>query len=314
MAVKATQVVVDFESTYNTDNGVPNAVALMVNTNGIKSSEAQNTAQAIGSGRDATEPYYGNIDVNGSIAAPLCYNQVGYWLKLALGAPTTVDNADTTYTHTFIVKDTLPSAIIENKIQYAGSSNVTYHKYRGNKCNTYDISVSGGAELVQNMAMIGASFNKSATAYDATPTSVTFKRVNAKDGALYIDNVLQGCLSDSFSASLNNNLDGDFYSIGGGGYRCMTAEGVAGASGSISTIFKDDTFLTKAMDHTETNVEIRFTNGDDVLRYIWEDAQFAMSTPEVGAQGAKVDFSWNAYKNNGASTMKVVLTNSIASY
>lgn len=312
MAVKATQVVVDFESAYNTDNGVPNATLLRVNSNGIKVSEQQNQANAIGGGREASEPFYGNVDVSGQLAAPLCYNQVGYWLKLALGAPVTTGTNP--YTHTFKIPDRLPSMIIENKLEFAGSSNSTYHKYRGNVCGSYELSVAAGSELVQNVSITGSSFVPSATPYDATPTAVAFKRVNFKDGELYIDGVLQGCLSDSLNFSLNNNTDGEFYALGGDGYRCMVTEGVVGVSGSISTIFKNDSFLQKAVDHTETSIEIRFTSGTDMLSYFFDDVQFALSSPEAGPQGSKVDFSWSAYKNNAISTMRVVLTNTIASY
>lgn len=314
MAVKTTQVVVDFESTYNTDNGVPNARLLTVNSNGIKVSESQSQSQAIGGGREATEPYYGNIDVSGQVAAPLCYNQSGYWLKMALGAPSTVNNGNGTFTHTFTVQDTLPSVVIENKIAFAGGAGYTYHKYKGNVCNSYELSVASGSELVQNVSTIGASFSKSATPYDATVTTIPYKRVNFKDGALYIDGTIQGCLSDSLNFSLNNNIDGEFYAIGGSGFRCMVAEGAVDVSGGITTIFKNEDFLTKAMGHTETSVKVKFTSGTDSLEYIFDDAQFALSTPEAGAQGAKADFSWTAYKNNATSTMKVVLTNSIASY
>ena len=312
MAVKSTQVVLDFETTYNTDNVTPNAVALRVNSNGLKVSEQQNQSNAVGGGRESSEPYYGNIDVAGQVAAPLCYNQAGYWLKMALGAPVTTGVGP--YTHTFKVPDRLLSAIIENKLEFAGSSNSTFHKYRGSVCGSYELAIASGSELVQNIALTGSSFIPSSTTYDSTPTSVPYKRVNFKDGSLYIDTVLQGCIADSLNFSLNNNTDGEFFALGGGGYRCMVTEGVVGVSGSISTIFKDDSFLTKAVGHTKTSIEVRFVNGTDKLSYFFDDVQFALSSPEAGPQGSKVDFSWTAYKNNALSTMRVVLTNSIASY
>ena len=305
------QVAMDFETTFGTDPGAPNGLAIPVNTFDVKGSRNLNSAQTIVGTRNPVEPFVGNNQVNGSAVIPVDVLAMGYWLKAMFGAPTTSGSGP--YTHTFKLGTTQPSLVLEKKFATATAS---YMKMNGCKVSKFSLSAGGDGELTANVDIEGAKETVGTTAYDATLTAIALTRFNQfqaaiKEGGSTLAN------ATAFSFDLDLGLDTDVYVIGGNGYLGDLPEGVASVGGTLTTLFENTTLLTKAINNTETSLEISFTNGTNILRFTFPEVLLQMNTPGItGPQGIRLELPWQAYYGNhaDATAVKVELINGQASY
>ena len=305
------QVALDFETAFGADPGVPNGLAVPVNSFDVKGSRNLNSAQTIRGTRNPVEPFVGNNQVNGSAVIPVDVLAMGYWLKAMFGAPTTSGTG--TYTHTFKLGTTQPSLVLEKTF---ATATATYMKLNGCKVSKFSLAAGGDGELTANLDIEGAKETVGTTAYDATLTAIALTRFNQfqaaiKEGGVTLAN------ATAFSFDLDMGLDTDVYVIGGNGYRGDLPEGIASVSGTLTTLFENTTLLTKAINNTETSLELTFTNGTNILRFTFPEVLLQRNTPGItGPQGIRLELPWQAYYGNhaDATAIKVELINSQASY
>lgn len=305
------QVAMDFETTFGADPGAPNGLAIPINTFDVKGSRNLNTAATITGNRNPVEPFVGNNSVTGNAVIPVDVLAMGYWLKAMFGAPTTTGTG--TYTHTFKVGTSQPSLVLEKKF---ATATATYMKLNGCKVSRFGITAGGDAELTASVDIEGAKETVGTTAYDATLTAIALTRFNQFQAAIKEGgSTLSNCTNFAFDLAFN--LDTDVYVIGGNGYRGDIPEGIVGVSGNLTALFENTTLLTKAINNTETSLEISFTNGTNVLRFTFPEVLLQMNTPGItGPQGVRIELPWQAYYGNhaDATAVKVELINSQASY
>jgi hypothetical protein len=116
---------------------------------------------------------------------------------------------------------------------------------------------------------------------------------------------------------INNNLDGDTYCLNGSGIRPSINEGMSEITGNIETLFEDDAQLQKAMNSTETSLELEFTRDDFSLTFSIPEVILERATPGIsGPKGITQTLNFRGYyaDDTGNSIITVTLINDVATY
>lgn len=310
------KTIIDFEDTYGSDPGAPDAKTVPFNSNTLKQTVALNTAATITGRRDQTKPFRGNAPVDGEIAVPVDVRDFPYWLTAMFGAPTTTGAGP--YVHTFKVGDTQPSLVIER--QFPDLDTPQYFKYNGCKIDAMSITAGGDGELTSSLTIAGATETVSGTSYDATPTTQVFERFENFGGGIYINDV-SFCDATEFTFTLNAGLDKEIYTIcdqgSAQGTRRSLPEGTFAVTGQITALFDSMTEYNKAVNFTETSLELRFTQGAHILKFKFEECVYEKQSPEVtGPNGILLTLPFTAYFADGSndSIVTVEVTNDVATY
>ena len=155
---------------------------------------------------------------------------------------------------------------------------------------------------------------KATVATSPTTLAITrFNNVNAavKEGG----KALVTCRK--MQLDINNNLDGDTYCLNGSSMRPSINEGLAEVSGNIETLFEDDAQLKKAMESTETSLELTFTRDKFSLTFSIPEVILERATPGIsGPKGITQTLNYRGYfaNDSGNSIITVTLINDVASY
>jgi len=184
-------------------------------------------------------------------------------------------------------------------------SNMTAKTTRGGSVDPGQVSTKTVQAILHNADYIGGG------AIDIAEH--TFSRYEMADGSAKEGGVSTELLR-TLSMNVSNNLDGDGFTIGGGGVRRRLPSGIAGVSGSISAVFEDDTILEKANEDTETSLELAFTHpdGESSLTFNIDELEYQFSSPDIaGPQGVVLDLDFQAYYQDDAdaTAIKVTLVN-----
>jgi len=304
------KIQVDFETTFATDPGVPNGRLIAFNSCSIKQSAGVIIPATITGDRKATQPSRGNISIDGDLVIPLDSTPFLLMTKGLLGAPVTTGGGDP-YTHTFKVGTSIPSMVIEKMF----TDIVQYEKFNGCKVSAMKLTFGGDGELVSTFTIVGAKGAYSGTSYDSTPTSLgaldrlsNFQGV-LKEGGSVISTVLGG------EINFDNGLDTSQYCVGNNGARGDIPEGTTKVSGKITALFTDLALITKALNATETSLELTFTSGTHSLAIKVPELYYQRTSPEVpNALGLTLDLAFDGFYNNDADAtpLKVVILSPVA--
>ncbi len=130
--------------------------------------------------RDPMDPYRDFIDLAGDAVVPLDLTNIGHWLRMLLGAPTTTGT--TNFTHVFQSgSNALPSAAFEKV--YGDTSGVN-EGYLGVRANTMSLPIqpSGAADVT--FGLMGLSYAANLTSAPGTPVTAAFERFNRFQGSV----------------------------------------------------------------------------------------------------------------------------------
>ncbi len=304
------KIVVGFEETFATPP--TEGFILPINSTTLKPAQAINAAATLTGTRNPVQPFRGNKDVGGQIVIPVDTRAMWYWLRAMFGLPVTAGSA-APYLHTFTVPDLQPSLTIEE--QMGSLAAPRFFRYKGCKISTAAITVGGDGELIMTLTVVGADFEIATSSFAASPTPVGLSRVHNFQAA-----VTEGgaTLSNAPQIELNVDmgLDADTFVIGGGGVRGDINEGILSVGGSLTTLFKDDTLLVKAIDSAESALKVTVTgNASSIFELEMPEINYAVNGPEVqGPQGLRVTLEFQAYHDDGAAGSAIVarLTNADA--
>jgi len=270
----------------------------------------------LGQGRDAQDPFYEAVTVDGDIAVPMDLRGFGFWLKGLFGAPDTTDNSDGTYTHVYTSGADLPSLSIE--VGHIALSTKKFYLEKGVKLESlsFDMARTGPAN-----ATIGAVAQAEATpsaAADADPATYALKRFSQGSGTIKIGgSQLANVTGGRFSFS--NNLD-RVETIRDDGLIDGADETEATAEGSISVRFSTDTTIPAAVD-AQTPVALEYAYS--IPGAEGYELSFALprvflpkkKNPLTGPGGVQVDYDWRAaYDASSGYMLAVTLTNDVESY
>jgi hypothetical protein len=216
------------------------------------------------------------------------------------------------YTHIFKPADAVESMVVEKQF-----TNITQNlKANGVKVNKFDLDFGGDGELTAKLDFIGGDEAGSSTPYDASPTVLDFSRfhnmqASIKEGGATVTTVQSG------KFSISNDLDNSCYVIdGSGGKRVDVPEGMCMISGSLKAIFESLVFLNKALNGTESSLEIKFTAGLFSLTFLFAELLYEYKSPSVLKGGIWVEPTFQAFYEDGAgdAVVTVTLVNNYPSY
>lgn len=217
------------------------------------------------------------------------------------------------YQHVFKVGDTVPSMTIEKGFTDIGK----YFRYVGSKVNKFSVTGQvGNNEQTYTMDMMAANEIEQTAPMTASPTILEILRFNNIDATVKEGgNTLATCRK--MQLDVDNGLDGDTYCLNGGATRPSINEGIAKVSGSVEVLFTDTALLDKAINGTETSLEMVFSKGPYSLSFKIPEVLLERATPTVdGPKGVMATLSYNGYYANNSDNSAIVVTliNDVSSY
>lgn len=116
--------------------------------------------------------------------------------------------------------------------------------------------------------------------------------------------------------TIENNLDGGNYCIGGGGVRRSLPEGKVKVSGTITALFESMALYRKAVAFQETSLKIIWqfgtgagSAGNESLEILLPEIKFSQETPIVeGDKGILYKGPFEAYYNDSAQASSIQIT------
>jgi hypothetical protein len=304
-----------FETTYGTIPTTGTFYRMPINKNALTSKQNLIESNTITGRRDAVEPGIGQLDASGQLECPLDVRNVGNVLKALFGAPTTTPVSGKTgvYQHVFKVLDEVPSLTVEK-----GFPDIAlFYRYAGVKASKFSLTAQvGNNETTYTLDTMAANETESTTALSESPTSLPLEKFNNVNAAVKEGGTTLG-ICRSMQVDIDNGLDGDTYCLNGSGIRPSINEGTLAVSGSIEVLFEDNALLTKAMNGTETSLELVYTKGDNSLSFLIPEVILERATPTIdGSKGIKAKLSYKGFYANDTnnSTAVVTLINDVAEY
>jgi hypothetical protein len=299
-----------FEGTFGA--GAIEGFVLPINSFGVRSTRALNRANTLTSSRNPVEPFAGNLQVAGDLVIPVDSAAMAYWLIAMFGAPTT--SGGDPYVHEFKIPSSQQSFVLENAFTDLATSK--YNRFVGCKVSRFAVTVGGDGELVATLGIMGKSDSMEASAFDASPSTITLARLNNFQAAL-----LEGgaTLANATELTLNIDLPMDaYYVIGGSGVAGSLAEQKVGVSGNIKTLFENTSLIDYAIAGTERSLKLTITgSASSVFELEVQELLYERNSPDVpGPQGLLVDLNFQGYYANGSEASGIVarLTNAVANY
>lgn len=130
--------------------------------------------------RDPQDPYRDFVDLMGDAVVPIDLTNIGHWLRMLLGAPTTTGT--TNFTHVFRSgSNALPSAAFEKVYGDITGANEGYLGVRANTL-TLPIQPSGVAECT--FGLMGMVHTPGLASAPGTPTTAVFERFQRFQGSV----------------------------------------------------------------------------------------------------------------------------------
>ena len=143
----ASQVLIDFETTYGADPTSVAAISVPYHFPvDIKSTRPLKPSTVHRPNRNPAMPFYGNRDVKGSLTVPVDLIYLGYWLRALLGAPTT----------TWPVADTLDNAPAVNKTGGLVGIPITGHAFVAGE----PVTIAGTVNYNGNFVIVSKTTNE----------------------------------------------------------------------------------------------------------------------------------------------------------
>ncbi len=130
--------------------------------------------------RDPMDPYRDFIELAGDAVVPLDLSNIGHWLRMLLGSPTTTGTTD--FTHVFRSgSNALPSAAFE---KVYGDITGAHEGYLGVRANTLNLPIQPSGVAEATIGLMGLSHTPNLTSAPGTPSTAVFERFNRFQGSV----------------------------------------------------------------------------------------------------------------------------------
>lgn len=302
------------ESVYGTNPGGSDFLQLPFNTLDLGDSQNMLESQVIGlgGGRDPADPFYDAVDVSGNVDIPLDLTEIGRWLNLLFGGPTS--SGSTNYTHVFKsgTSSALPSATLEKGLTGVGR----YEVFTGVRAGTMELQTAPTGRPSVKLGLVGKLKTVSGSSVDASPTlPAHYEQFNNFQAVLEREGSSLGYVS-SCRLSFNNNLD-PVRSIGDGTGISEAVEGDTQTEVTLSVRVADTTLLDDSEGSDPIALKLTYTISATKLIEFHIPRLFIprARTTINGRQGVQVEFRGRAaYDRSEACALAVTLKNQTATY
>lgn len=299
-----------FETTYGTApvsgfKKLPFVSAALGDEQGLIASDL------LGYGREPLPPSRDVVNNEGDVVVPVDLRNFGNWLKLLMGAPTTVDNTGV-YTHTFVSGAlTLPSMTVQIGMPEVPSYGVNV----GVRANTMQIQLQRSGLLTATMGLIAQGETRFAASQAGSPTEAVIERFSQFQGEVKRDGAAVGNIV-SAELTYSNNLD-KVEVIRPDGRIADADPGLVSVTGTVTVRFADTTLLDQAASGDPCELSFGWSIDVDKSLLVTLHSVFLPrpKTPIQGPAGIQASFAWQAAKDAVlGKTCTVVLENDVATY
>lgn len=270
----------------------------------------QDNVLSSGTTRDAGDPLFGLIRVEGTTRVPIETVHFGRWLRLLMGSPTTTGT--TNYTHTFKSGATsLPSFSFEK----AFPDITRYEVVKGVRANTLQVSMTPDGAAAATIGLMGLSETTGSSSGAGTPVVTGYTRFHNVNGSISkggsaLAAVTAGEFTISNDMEMVPAIRSD-YAMEGIDF------GQSGASGTLTLRFKDHTLRTDANNRTSVALAYALTiDANTSVTFNFPRAFLAaQGNPIEGPRGVSQQFRFvAAWDTTAATAVSVVYKNAVASY
>jgi hypothetical protein len=299
-----------FESTYGTAPGSGYKKLPFVSS---ELGDEQNliASDLLGYGREPLPPSRDVVNNEGDVVVPVDLRNFGYWLKLLMGAPTSVEDTGV-FTHTFVSGAlTLPSMAIEIGMPEVPS----YGMNVGVRANSTKIQLQRSGLLNATMSLIAQGETKATSSGAGTPSEAAIERFSQFMGEIKRDGTALGHIV-SAELMYSNNLD-KVEVIRPDGRIEDADPAMVGVTGNVNIRFADTVLLDQATSGEPCELSFGWRIDDDRLLLFTVHSAFLPKpkTPIQGPGGIQAAFAWQAAKDLSlGKTCTAVLINDVAAY
>lgn len=207
-------------------------------------------------GRDPFEPAPGLPTVGGGVTVPMCFNEIGWWLKNTFGAPETDASDDPDFVHVFKSGGTtIPPLALMKKIKADD-----WRIIKGAKVNTINVKAekAGGFPRFALQAL-GHSEALASSALAGTQNApFTLDRPVAARAIVRWDGVAVGSLQ-TYDMTYSNGLE-PLNFLGGDEFPSDIDPGAATCTGSLGMRYQDQTWEAIARNGTKGELEVEWAS------------------------------------------------------
>ncbi|GIX10729.1 phage tail tube protein [Elioraea sp.] len=257
----------------------------------------------VGSSRDPAAPFLDTVTVQGQAVVPVDLVNIGHWLRLLLGPPTTTGTSPD-FVHTF---GSGAAALPSNSIEIGYPDVPNYDLCTGVRADTLEIDFSPTGPATATFGLMGQGSTRGATSSGGTPTSAAYTAFHKAQGAISRNG---SALAQVTGARLT-------YANGMEMVRTIRADrkvegvdpGIARATGQITARFADTTLLTQAQDNAPAEFAFSYTiDANRSLTFTLHEVYLALAkTPIEGPGGVEASFEFRAAFNATATRMMTVV-------
>lgn len=209
---------------------------------------------------------------NGDLSLECISKGMGYLWELALGSGSSNLVSGSTYQQVFTLADTMPSATLQKQVPEVGGT-IDAYTFLGAMVDKWELDCPNGDIAQLKLSWdIGDLTTATAAATNAYPTSSAnlfhFANGSISTGTLTAPTTtaLASAATPlasvrSFNVSVNNNLSGDRYNLGGAGRKEKPTPGLREISGSIVVEYANTTFRDAVINDTAMSLVLTLTGG-----------------------------------------------------
>lgn len=265
------------------------------------------------------------VETNGSytsgVAITGAAQSIADGLEVTFGATTGHSLADAwtvmvygQHHHTFKVASSLNTFQVERGL----TDTADYFLLKGCMVDSISLNLTPEGIVSMDVSVLGSSWTFGTSTVANSTTSYTsdvesmFEVAGILEGGSAITNV------EELSFTWSNNPEG-IYTVGGSGEFGVLEPSNGSCSGTLTTLFQDQTLLTKATGNTESSLvtAIENTAGTEWCRFAMDEIKYQPSAPTLpNAQALRNQLPFQSYyaDDSDASALTVTLFGGSASY
>jgi hypothetical protein len=261
--------------------------------------------------RDPLSPAPGLPVLAGDFDVPLDLAHFGYWLKWAMGAPST-SGSGSNFTHIFSSgSDVLPQRSLEVQ-----QNTALFYQYVGLACDKlgFNLGHAAGYDHVV-CSLIGRKENLlTSTGAGTPPTILTRAPVVKAVPVLKLAGTVVGSIltvkADFANGLLPQNFIGDPYPVG------QDLDGIPSFTGTVTARFRDSTIYSLAKAQAPITLELLWSNNANRSLSVLTNAAYLepFGVPVKGPGGIDVSFNFRAAQNASSPMLTVTLKSPTATF
>ncbi len=253
----------------------------------------------VGANRDPAAPFLDVVTVGGQAVVPVDLVNIGHWLRLLLGPPTTT-GTNPNFIHNF---GSGAAALPSNSVEVGYPDVPSFDVCTGVRADTLEIDFSPSGPATATFGLMGQGSTRGGSSFGGTPLTAAYTAFNKAQGSI---SRAGAALAQVTGARLS-------YANGMEMVRTIRADrrvegidpGIARATGQITVRFENTILLNQAVNGTPAEFALAYTiDANRNLTFTLHEVYLALAkTPIEGPAGVEASFEFRAAFNATATRM-----------